>query len=333
MEVSGSRRLLTSALIAALSSCSLFVSLDGLDDGGVSASDASSDTAPVDASSGDAGTDAAKPPTKCDPSAPWDTISPLFSSPDFQLFKITLAADEQEAWYAYHDQLDASGPSGIARAVRQSDGGFPPPLTSEIDSVTDPGVTYDGLRMIYAAYGAVGGFDLFSTERPDRTTDFVAGAILTSVSSSKGDVAPFVAADGSLWFVSARDETTNHYDVFRAAPNGNDFDAPVHVTEFDESTGGFGADGIVLSRDLLTAYFTSDRTDLPHVGSNDIFRATRSSTSDAFGSFVNEGSLNAPGGERATWISTDMCRIYFESDRDVGFSQLYVATKTLSRDF
>ena len=84
----------------------------------------------------------------------------------------------------------------------------------------------------------------------------------------------------------------------------------------------------MLTQDGLTAYVSSESNRLAHVGSHDIYRVTRASTSDAFGNFVNESEINSTGGERASWISPDNCRLYFESDKDFGITEIYLATKT-----
>lgn len=324
------RAVATFAMLVLTASCSLFVSLDGLEggsdagaaDGAVDvASDVSSSDGSIAVDAGDAG-DAGP---KCDPTAPFEETHLLVSGADdgLALFKVTLVATEDEGWVTVDDPADAAYPASILHGNLFPDGGY---TTSDtLQNAVDPAVTADGTVLIYAANGSVGSFDLFRSTRTG-TGPFNAGVQMDNVQSSKSDVSPFVDRAGGLWFASDRDETNFKLDIFHANPvPGGGFEAPVRRTELDSNG---STSGIVLTSDLLTAYVSSDRTDLPHVGGGDIFRATRTSPSEAFGALTVVTELSSTSNERASWISTDNCRLYFESDKDFGIDEIYEATKT-----
>ena len=122
----------------------------------------------------------------------------------------------------------------------------------------------------------------------------------------------------ALYFASQRGTGS---DVYRAAFDGG--------FALDDG-GAFGSINTpneerfpVMTTDELTLYFGSDRAG--GLGF-DVWKATRSSTADAFANVVNVAEVNSSGEDYPSWISDDGCRLYFASDRDVG-EDLYVATR------
>jgi Tol biopolymer transport system component len=89
------------------------------------------------------------------------------------------------------------------------------------------------------------------------------------------------------------------------------------------------------SLDGLSLYFASNRTGT--VGDNDVWVATRATTSDNFGSPVNLGApINTPSLDGGPDISADGLTIVFNSNRPGGSGQrdLYIATRaTIANPF
>ena len=84
-----------------------------------------------------------------------------------------------------------------------------------------------------------------------------------------------------------------------------------------------------VSRNGLEIVFSSNRTDLPHYGSQDVYTATRSSTDQPWSSPVNLGpGINTAGSETRASLSWDMRRLYFGRDGDVHVSTREKAVST-----
>jgi hypothetical protein len=134
-------------------------------------------------------------------------------------------------------------------------------------------------------------------------------------------VHPYLTPDGLRLAFDGRGvfdggTSTTLYEVERPT-TADDFSAKKELVELATQ---YSQSSPVLSRDKLTIYFATDRAHAP-TGSNDtdIWVATRTSTNSAFtgaapvqGAGINSavGSTNYP-----TWISDDLCTMYFDSDR------------------
>lgn len=278
------------------------------------------------ADSGDAGIadgDAATP--VCDPSKPFNSIAPVAELDDGDdQYKATLSPDELEIWYGFTHTFDGGNTVHILHAKRaqRTDPFGTPVLEANIaPGDVDPSVTDDALGLYFSKFGSVGDWDIFYASRATRSDSFGIGAQLpNSIQSTGSDTAAFIAFDGSLWFASSR-SGGNHIWTAAAADGG--FAAPVMVNSLSSNAAD---NGVVLTRDGLWAYVSSNRTDLGSSGSYDIFVAHRSTISDGFGTPTNATELNGSGSERANWISWDNCRLYFESSRS-GSQDLFLATK------
>ncbi|HTL33523.1 MAG TPA: hypothetical protein VL326_10375 [Kofleriaceae bacterium] len=83
-----------------------------------------------------------------------------------------------------------------------------------------------------------------------------------------------------------------------------------------------------ISADELTLYFTSNR--VPSMG-RALWRATRASRADAFGTPALLGELDTAGDETEPSISPDELTLYYASDQS-GMSEIYVATRASTAD-
>jgi len=131
------------------------------------------------------------------------------------------------------------------------------------------------------------------------------------------------AHDGALWFKSFRGDM--NANIWRApaaagATVAGPFEAPQLVAELSSQE----ADGnATLRADGLAIYFSSGAE-----AQSDIWRATRASTQDPFGT-AEKLAINTAGEDVPGWISPDDCHLYFHSNRGASQMHLYVATRPL----
>ena len=134
-----------------------------------------------------------------------------------------------------------------------------------------------------------------------------------------------MSADGLvLYFSSDRTGGAGKLDLYRATrPTNGSFtvDTPGPFTAVN--TADAESDN-VFSSDELTLYFASDRAG--GKGGADIWKATRTSKSSAFGAPTNVTELNTTSDDAPSWISDDGCRIYVTRG-SAGSYSIYAATK------
>jgi len=167
-------------------------------------------------------------------------------------FNPTLTADELEMWWGeFVPAGDAGG--GVAHvmhAKRSSIGSpfGPASIESGIDNgePVDPNLSDDGLALVYAKGGSIGGLDLFKATRPKLGDPFGTGIQLPSGLQSTGDeISPFLTTDGSLYFPSNR----SGWGIYFVQSLGNNaWSAPVRVPALSSTA---GEDGLALSHDGL----------------------------------------------------------------------------------
>jgi hypothetical protein len=304
-----SARWVIAAIAFATAACSILTDLGSLT-GGDAAVDAATDSPPS--------TDAA---VRCDPLAPFTSVTPVggASLASLNEYKAALSDDELEMWLGI--ELDG-GVNAIESARRGSaDASFgptsPDPNLDAVGTNADPALSDDALTIVFSRQpGLVGDWDFFGATRANRTVGFDPPAPLVNVQSVAAEVAPFLGADGSLYFASNR---AGSFDLFVAARAGNGFGTPAALNEM----------GIVVTRDGLWAYIESKRADMS-IGGSDVFVAHRATTSAPFGPPAAVSELNTVFDERPNWISPDDCRLYFESNRIGGASahDIFVASRS-----
>jgi WD40-like Beta Propeller Repeat len=187
----------------------------------------------------------------------------------------------------------------------------------------DPTSLPSGLTLIFRSIRAeagAGGDDLFSAARADTDADFSQAAPITSLNSASNDVQPFVTSDGAeVYYASDR---TGNYEIYRATVQGGVYGAPTPVAELNQA--GVDDADPVLSADRLTIFFASTRPG--GQGGSDIWTATRTSTTSAFGASTNVAELNSTAQDDPTWLSVDRCRLYM-SVGSMPSTHEYVATR------
>jgi hypothetical protein len=155
---------------------------------------------------------------------------------------------------------------------------------------------------------------------------FSAPVAVPSLNSAASDFGPYLVDDSSaLYFSSTRNSDAGIAELFVAQPLADGgFTPPANINGTALKTGDnrFAA----VTADQLVLYFASNRG--AGQGGFDIWIATRTSTSVAFGTPRVVAEVNGTTNEWPAWISSDRCRLYFTSDRGAGGDQnLFIATK------
>jgi hypothetical protein len=118
----------------------------------------------------------------------------------------------------------------------------------------------------------------------------------------------------SLAYIACRSEEPTAPDQVALSSFANsDWSAPVNLGAPINSTGS--DQNAFLTKDGLTLYFSSDRTDNGANGGLDIWVSQRPTTADAWGSPVNVAALNTSSADLAPNISPDGHLLFLASNR------------------
>ena len=202
---------------------------------------------------------------------------------------------------------------------------FPSPGLIDVSvSAADEGspeLSPTGLEIYFSSNrsGSAGSLDLFYANRTSLTAAFSPPVNLTPLNSPTFDDTPAISRDGqTIVFVSDR---SGSLDLYIANRMGTSWAPPMAMTALNDST--FREESPFLSTDKLTIYFASNRAN----GSTyDLYTATRSSTTSAFGMPQLITELAAGANERDPWVSMDGRTIYFTSEVN-GLPTLMYATR------
>jgi Tol biopolymer transport system component len=176
-------------------------------------------------------------------------------------------------------------------------------------------ISADGLTLYFSsARGNGTTHELFVANRTTVAGAFSAPTLLLNVNSTGQDLPTHVnAAQTALYIQSDR---SGNYEIYRAtrATTTQAFDAPVAVAALNDPAASDGS--AVLTDDELTVYFWSTRAG--GAGGPDVYKATRSTFNDGFGTPTRVTELNTASLDVPSWISPDGCDILLESDRAGG---------------
>lgn len=212
--------------------------------------------------------------------------------------------------------------------------GNPLPITgfSSTGSETAAVLTGDRLTMYYAyAPMGVAVYELYVATRANPSGVWGAGTPVTALNNAGSDEGdPTVTGDGTLvYFATDRNAGASGYDIWvgTRASNGT-FSNVGPATELNSAA--YDAHPRVTANGL-TMYFSSMRTGGGALAGADVWMATRTSTSAAFGTPTRVAELNTNSNESPTWISDDGCVIYLQSNRpnNVGGQDIWEAVKPL----
>lgn len=132
---------------------------------------------------------------------------------------------------------------------------------------------------------------------------------------------PFIASDGSLYFISNRpknnSDTTDDYDIYRLPRQGNKYALPENITTINSDSTEY----YVSVSSSGNIYFASYRE-----GQLDLFISKKNG--NGYETPINLGGIiNSPGNEHDPLIAPDESFLVFTSDRPGGFGEadLYIS--------
>jgi len=115
---------------------------------------------------------------------------------------------------------------------------------------------------------------------------------------------------------SERPGGAGSFDIYVSTRTGNGSYGPPQLVP-GINWQGYDVAAVVTS-DGLTIYWGSNRGTGDPIQGEDVWRATRSTTSAAFGNVAEVPELNSAFNEHPKWISPDGCTLYLTSERPGG---------------
>ena len=253
----------------------------------------------------DAGVDADE--FRCDPMAPFTSIQPITELNSAFSFEggMRPAPDELSAYFHGNNGVSALAIMFTTRGGRDVPWQTPTVAIPSSADIGSPTLSPDGLTLVYNNDS-----DLLQTTRATTTDAFSAGTPIGPLSTAVQETGAYI-------------EASHMYFTRHTGPDGI-FVAPFPALDSDVQVAtSFSGDVVapVVSPDELVMYFAGRTTDL------DIYIAQRGSPTDPFGPAMQVAELAAVGDETPTWLSPDLCRLYFESIRG-GDSDIWLADRT-----
>lgn len=232
--------------------------------------------------------------------------------------------------YSYLE-LDATEPSDPNDgACAMGPWSTPTPVTGINSSATDwaPWLSPDGLTLYLASNrsGGAGRSDIWVAKRANTADAFEPPAVLTGINTSENELDPELSQD-ELTILFSRRVADRDLDIFQATRETSQEPFST-VTAVAELNTVWRDNGIGVSRDLLTAIFSSDR-DSP--GISGLYQGTRQSTTAPFGDIIRLDELFSGQGECCPVVLAEGKIVMFESSgfrSDGNKSELAVATRT-----
>lgn len=245
----------------------------------------------------------------------------------------TATGDGLEMYYQTDIGGAAVGYADIWMATRASTNDpWGTPSAAAVFNSTDedqaPGITTDGLTMYFTSRrpGGPGGSmnsNIWVSTRASRTDAWSTPVVDINLSTTYDDFEPQPDASHThLVFYTYI--TATEKDLYESTrPNtSSPWSTPVPITELNTS----GAErSPFLSPDGLTIYFSSDRNS-GSAGVNDMFYATRTSTTQPFGTPVAMTEINTANDDDDPWLSSDGRILMMTSDRS-GDYEIYEARR------
>lgn len=201
-----------------------------------------------------------------------------------------------------------------------------PPFTEEPDRLielnsagyeTDPVLSPDGLTLHFGS-DRDGTADVYVSQRPTTTARFE-GVTLDPISTTtEGENALFITADGLEAYFSravATSSTGADLYVMSRASTADAFGPPALLTALNASGNEYDP---FVEADGLTLWFTSDARD-GSPGGRDVFTATRTDRTSPWGG-VASAPINTPTGEGSARLTDDgLVIVYTAGDEELSF--------------
>jgi len=271
--------------------------------------------------------DAPAPP-RCDPTAAFGTPAPVAGLDTAgDEVDARLSPDELVVVFAY-----ASVPGGkldiytATRASPTASFGAPSPIGA-VNSVYDdsaPTLSPDQLLLVFDSNrGASGMTHIYASARASATATF--GPPTEAIALSDGEDHPMLANGTALYFASATRPGVGMHDLWRTAVDETGATGtPMQVPGAAINTAD-DEDDPVVSPDELALFFV--RTAAAGAG---VYGATRPAADADFGEpALVSGLVPTSSTATPTWISPDLCDLYFSSDAPggAGGQDIYVVTR------
>jgi Tol biopolymer transport system component len=221
----------------------------------------------------------------------------------------------------YFSEQDSNGVENVYQATRSDRGSAFGPASpfSIVNSAGAPDgtpfITPDGLTffLFSTRAGGVGGRDLWMSTRQSPSADFSSPVVVQGVNTEAIEYLPWLAPDGlGLFFVSTREGGQGASDIWlaRRTTLTDQWSTATNVNELNTSQRD---EGITLSRDGLTAIFSSNRDS--NDGDVDLWMALRTSLDGSFSEPVNLTEVNSDEDDADPRLSNDGHELFFSSDR------------------
>ena len=202
-------------------------------------------------------------------------------------------------------------------------------VMSDTEDTSTPKVTADGLTLFVTADTASGSDRIFVATRSTAVADFGTPSLVAAINSTGADDSdPWINADATVMYLASVRTGSVMFDLYtatRSSPTGT-FTTPVPITELES---GDVDDVPVASADGLEIFFASNRSTTSN-GRNDIYHATRATTSDPFSAISKVSELSTDTSEEfPTWLSPDRCTLMYSSDAAGGSGgyDIWIATR------
>jgi hypothetical protein len=187
-----------------------------------------------------------------------------------------------------------------------------------------PRLSSDGLSLYFGVVIGSQREQIGVATRPDRSSEFGLGQIMSSPVNQAGEGTPYVTPDGlALYFYSERSGGAGARDLYVATRANHNvaFGGVTPLTNLNTAQLDYHP---WLSEDGLTIYFVSGGA-----GNGDLFRATRANPGAAFASPQPLTELNSPSDEGGITLSADGLEVIFTSNRPggAGARDLYRAVR------
>jgi hypothetical protein len=244
---------------------------------------------------------------RCDPMAPFTSVGPITELNSALDGAVRVSRDELTAYFHSNRGGSLYEIWTAQRADRTQPFGTPTRVTTGINTYW-PTVSDNGLTLVDDD-----GSDLYVGSRGDQQSPFGFNTKIPTISTGSNESTPFLGSLGTLYFARLVGDTGIYSSPW---PNPN---VGVLVAGID-TTGEERAP--VLSRDELIMYFARANPSPEH-----IYVATRPDRGSPFGTATQVAEVSSAFADAPTWLSPDLCRLYFESARSGGYD-VYLAERT-----
>lgn len=308
-------------MIALCTGATACAAILGVDDGEPRTDGGAPDTSVADSARADAGADAADaaPKSVCSTAtafgastafASLNTVGTSDSYPRLTPDELTIVFASDRAGSLGLDLY------GATRPTRQSPFNSPATLGASVNTKfaeSEPALSPDGLTLYFAsARGLAPQWDIWASSRATAQDVFGAPINLAALNTPATDWSPYFTSAGSvLLFASTRNSSTSLLYASSFVDGG--YGAPATLSGMTDAGVGHNDRDGALSKDGLVLYFASDRAG--GQGGMDIWLATRADKNSPFGAPKPVTELNTPGDEYPGWISDDLCRVYFSTNK------------------